>query len=66
MAVGFQPIRGSTRLQVSGDIATVLHVPLDDDYRFFVGMSDGTLLLGTYDQELRCSWTVARDGAGLV
>lgn len=66
MAIAIQPILGSTRLQVSGDIETVLHVPFDDDDRFCVGMSDGTLLLGIYDEELRCSWTVASEGAGLV
>lgn len=66
MGITVQPILGSTKLQVSGDIETVLHVPFDDDDRFFVGLGDGTLLLGTYDEELRCSWSIARDGAGNV
>lgn len=66
MGITVQPILGSTRLHVSGDIETVLQVPFDDDDRFFVGLGDGTLLLGTYDEELRCSWSIARDGAGIV
>lgn len=66
MAITIQPIPASTRLQVSGDLETVLHVPFDDDDRFFVGVNDGTLLLGIYNEELRCSWTIAREGAGLV
>lgn len=66
MAITIQPIPASTRLQVSGDIETVLQVPFDDDDRFFVGVSDGTLLLGTYDEELHCSWSIAREGAGIV
>lgn len=66
MAITIQPIPASTRLQVSGDIETVLQVPFDDDDRFFVGMSDGTLLLGSYDEDLRCLWSVAREGAAVV
>lgn len=66
MAVTIEPIRGSARLRVTGDLETVLTVPFDDDDLFRLGLSDGTLLLGTYDDELRCSWEVAREGAGSV
>jgi hypothetical protein len=66
MAVTIEPIPGSVRLRSMGDIETVLTVPYDDDDRFFVGFSDGTLLQGTYDGSLRCKWKVAREGAGLV
>jgi uncharacterized protein YfaT (DUF1175 family) len=66
MSVTIEPIPGSVRLRSTGDIETVLTVPYDDDDRFFVGFSDGTLLHGTYDDNLRCGWKVAREGAGLV
>ena len=66
MAVTIKPLPGSPRLHVSGDLETVLTVPFDDDDRFLLGLSDGTLLLGTYDDELRCSWEVAREGIGSV
>jgi len=66
MAVTIEPIPNSVRLRVTGDIKTVLTVPYDDDDRFLLGFSDGTLLLGTYDETLRCSWEVARVGAGIV
>nr|WP_202386202.1 hypothetical protein [Allopontixanthobacter confluentis] len=51
-------------MRSTGDIETVLIVPYDDDDRFFIGFSDGTLLQGTYDGSLRCDWKVAREGAG--
>ncbi|OBX18055.1 hypothetical protein A9995_13950 [Erythrobacter sp. QSSC1-22B] len=66
MAVTIQPIPDSARLAVTGDLETVLMVPFEDDDRFFIGFSDGTLLQGTYDHNLRCGWKVAREGAGLV
>lgn len=66
MAVTINPIAGRVRLEASGDIETVLTIPYDDDDRFLVGFSDGTLLQGTYDASLRCSWTIARQGAALV
>lgn len=66
MAVTITPIVGEVRLRVTGDIETMLTVPYDDDDRFLLGFSDGTLLLGTYDASLRCSWEVGREGAGLV
>ncbi|MXO48113.1 hypothetical protein GRI69_07575 [Erythrobacter vulgaris] len=66
MAVTIKPVLGSARLHVSGDLETVLTVPFDDDDRFLLGVSDGTLLLGTYDDELQCTWEVAREGAGSV
>ncbi len=52
MAVTLEPIPGSFGLLSTGDIETVLTVPYDDDDRFFVGFSDGTLLQGTYDDNL--------------
>lgn len=66
MSVTIEPIPGSVRLRSTGDIETVLTVPYDDDDRFFIGFSDGTLLQGTYDGSLRCDWKVAKEGAGLV
>lgn len=66
MSIMVQPIPESVRLRVSGDIETILTVPYEDDDRFLVGFSDGTLLLGCYDDQLNCRWEVAREGAGLV
>ena len=66
MSVTILPVPSYPRLQVSGDIEAILHVPFDDDDRFLVGVSDGTLLLGTYDEQLRCTWSVAREGAAIV
>lgn len=66
MCVSIHPIPDSVRLRVSGDVETVLTVPFDADERFLVGLSDGTLLMGWYDDDMRCQWEVARDGAGIV
>lgn len=66
MAVTIEPLLNSVRLRVTGDVETVLTVPYADDDRFVLGLSDGTLLLGTYDETLECSWEVAREGAGIV
>ncbi|GFZ79625.1 hypothetical protein [Sphingobium fuliginis] len=66
MCVLILPISESVRLRVTGDVETVLTVPYENDERFLVGLSDGTLLLGYYDEHLRCKWEVARDGAGIV
>lgn len=66
MSVTILPVPGHPRLRVSGDIEAVLQVPFDDDDRFLVGISDGTLLLGTYDEQLRCAWSVVREGASIV
>jgi hypothetical protein len=66
MAVTITPIPNEVRLRVTGDIETVLTVPFADDDRFLLGFSDGTLLLGSYDGSLRCSWKVGREGAGLI
>lgn len=66
MTVLIEPIPDSVRLRVTGDIETTLMVPYGDDDRFLIGFSDGTLLLGTYDDSLQCVWEVARDGAGFV
>lgn len=66
MSVSIDPIPGTLRLRVGGDLETVLTVPFDDDDRFFVGVSDGTLLVGTYDEHLHCSWSVAQDGAATI
>lgn len=66
MGVMIEPIPDSVRLRVTGDVETILSVPFDDDDRFLLGFSDGTLLIGTYDDDLRCTFEVATDGAGLV
>jgi hypothetical protein len=66
VSVTIEPIPDSVRLRISGDIQTTVAVPYEDDERFFVGLSDGTLLIGSYDDELRCKFDVARDGAGIV
>ncbi|WP_341897257.1 hypothetical protein [Sphingobium sp. YR657] len=66
MCVSITPIPDSVRLAVSGDVETVLTVPYDEDERFLVGLSDGTLLIGHYDEAMQCRWEVARDGAGIV
>jgi hypothetical protein len=66
MCVSITPIPDSVRLRVTGDVETVLAAPYDEDERFLVGLSDGTLLMGYYDEAMRCRWEVARDGAGIV
>jgi hypothetical protein len=66
MSVIVEPIPGSVTLRVTGDIETVLTVPYDDDDRFLLGFSDGTLMMGSYNENLECDWEVAKDGAGLV
>ena len=66
MALTIEPIPDRAQLRVTGDLETLLTVPFDDDDRFLLGLSDGTLLLGTYDGDLRCSWEVAREGVGGV
>jgi hypothetical protein len=66
MGVRIEAIRDSVRIRVTGDIETVLPVPYEDDDRFLVGLSDGTLLIGSYDDDLQCRFDVARDGAGIV
>ena len=66
MTVMIEPIPDSVRLRVTGDIHTMLTVPYDDDDRFLLGFSDGTLLMGTYSDSLQCLWQVARDRAGIV
>jgi len=66
MGVRIEPIPDSVRVKISGDIETVLSVPYEDDDRFLVGLSDGTLLVGSYDDDLRCKFDIARDGAGIV
>ncbi|WP_097092224.1 hypothetical protein [Novosphingobium sp. Chol11] len=66
MSVTVQPIPDSVRLRITGDVETMLSVPYEDDDRFLLGFSDGTLLVGSYDDRLNCNWTVAREGAGIV
>ncbi|PNP98828.1 MULTISPECIES: hypothetical protein [unclassified Sphingobium] len=66
MCVLITPISDSVRLRVTGDVETVLAVPYENDDRFLVGLSDGTLLMGFLDKDMRCRWEVARDGAGFV
>lgn len=66
MTVKIEPVPESVRLRVSGDIETTLAVPYEDDDRFLIGLSDGTLLQGAYDDRLECKWEVARYGAGLI
>lgn len=66
MSVRVEPIPDSVRLRISGDVETVLSVPYDDDDRFLVGFSEGTLLVGSYDDELQADFIVAREGAGIV
>jgi hypothetical protein len=66
MGVRIEPIPNSVRVRISGDIETVLSVPYEDDDRFLVGLSDGTLLMGCYDDALRCRFDVVRDGAGFI
>ncbi|MGQ3177814.1 MAG: hypothetical protein ACT6R2_15665 [Blastomonas fulva] len=66
MSVTILPVREKPYIQVSGDIQAVLQVPFDDDDRFLVGISDGTLLVGTYDEKLRCAWSIVREGAAIM
>ena len=66
MALRIEPASGGMSMQVTGDIETQLAIPCDDAGRFLLGASDGTLLLGRFDEQLRCAWEVAKDGAGIV
>lgn len=66
MSVTIQPVPDSVRLRVSGDVETTLTVPYEDDDRFLVGLSDGTLLQGLYDDRLECVWEIVRLGLGIV
>jgi len=66
MGVRVESVPESVRLRISGDTETVIAVPYEDDDRFMIGLSDGTLLIGSYDEDLRCQFDVARYGAGLV
>lgn len=66
MGVKIEAIPDSVRVRITGDVETVISVPYDDDDRFMVGLSDGTLLIGSYDDALRCEFDVARYGAGFV
>lgn len=66
MGVKIEAIPESVRVKVSGDVETMLSVPFDDDDRFLIGLSDGTLLVGSYDDDLKCRFDIARDGAGIV
>lgn len=66
MGVMIEPIAETPRIRVSGDVETVLTVAYESDERFLLGLSDGTLLVGAYDHDLRCRFDVARDGAGFV
>jgi hypothetical protein len=59
------PLSGG-QISVTGDIETVLSVPFDYDERFMLCMSEGTLLVGTYDASLHCQFDIAREGAGFV
>lgn len=66
MGIKIEAIPDSCRLRVSGDIETVVVVPYEDDDRFMIGLSEGTLLVGSYDDALHCRFDVARNGAGFV
>ena len=66
MSVLIKPILGSVRFEVTGEIKTVLSVPYDDDDRFLIGLSEGTLLQGSYDEGLRCVWKLVTAGTGVV
>lgn len=66
MGVRIEAIPDSCRLKLSGDVETTVTVPYEDDDRFMVGLSDGTLLIGSYDEALCCHFDVARHGAGFV
>lgn len=66
MPVMIVPIPDSVRLRVAGDIKTILTVPYDDDDRFLLCFSDGTLMVGRYNESLQCAWEIAREGTGAV
>lgn len=66
MSVRVEPIPDSVRLRISGDVETVVSVPYEDEDRFMVAFSDGTLLVGSYDEDLQADFEVAREGAGFI
>jgi hypothetical protein len=57
-------------LHVSGSVETILTIPSrtnsNDDARFTLAMSDGTLLEGRLDDTDTCHFAVAVEGAGIT
>jgi hypothetical protein len=43
-----------------------LTVPFDDDDRFLIGLSYGTLVQGIFDEKLFCTLSALIEGAGIV
>lgn len=66
VSIQVEAISGTPKLCVTGDIEAFLLVPFDDDDRFVIGLSDGTLMQGIYDEKLACTWSVLTEGAGIV
>ncbi len=66
MSIQVEAISGTPKLRITGDIEAFLPVPFDDDDRFLIGLSDGTLMQCIYDERLICTWSVLTEGAGIV
>ena len=66
MSIQVEAISGTTKLLVTGDISAHLTVPFDDDDCFLIGLSDGALVQGIYDEKLICTWSLLTEGAGIV
>jgi hypothetical protein len=66
VSIQVEAISGTTKLRVTGDISAHLTVPFDDDDRFLIGLSDGALVQGIYDEKLICTWSLLTEGAGIV
>ena len=67
MPIAIQP-NDTAGLQLSGDVETVIALPLRAlQEEFSVAVSDGTLLRGHYDPKLReCNFVVAVEGSGSI
>lgn len=66
VSIQVEAISGTAKLRVTGDIDAHLTVPFDDDDRFLIGLSYGTLVQGIYDDRLICTWSLLTEGAGIV
>lgn len=69
MAVTLRGVPLRERIEVSGDIQTTLQLPCDPDNEtafYFLSFSDGTLILGSYDEERVYRFKPHIEGAGIT
>lgn len=68
MSVTIQGVGETEYLRLTGDIDTTLRLPYDveQESRFFLAFSDGTLIEGDFGDEQLLAFRVAQEGAGIV